>query len=55
MEKRVTRRAWLAGAAAAAVQIDSAATASDPLAWSLREAAAALTKRQISSEELTKL
>ena len=55
MEYLVTRRAWLAGAAAAAVQTDNAATASDPLTWSLREAAAALAKRQISSEELTKL
>jgi aspartyl-tRNA(Asn)/glutamyl-tRNA(Gln) amidotransferase subunit A len=54
MENRVTRRTWLLGAAAA-VQIDGAATTSDPLAWSLREAAAALSKRQISSEELTKL
>jgi aspartyl-tRNA(Asn)/glutamyl-tRNA(Gln) amidotransferase subunit A len=54
MENRVTRRALLVGAAAA-VQIDRAATMSDPLAWSLREAAAALAKRQISSEELTKL
>jgi aspartyl-tRNA(Asn)/glutamyl-tRNA(Gln) amidotransferase subunit A len=56
MENRVTRRAWLAGsAAAAAVQIDPAATTSNPLTWSLREAAAAFAKRQISSEELTKL
>jgi aspartyl-tRNA(Asn)/glutamyl-tRNA(Gln) amidotransferase subunit A len=54
MENRVTRRALLMGAAAA-VQIDRAAVASDPLAWSLHEAAAALAKRQISSEELTKL
>jgi aspartyl-tRNA(Asn)/glutamyl-tRNA(Gln) amidotransferase subunit A len=53
MDRRVTRRAWLAVAAAA--RIDWAATASDPLAWSLRQAAAALAKRQISSEELTKL
>ena len=54
MENQVTRRAWLVGAAAA-VQIDRAATRSDPLAWSLRDAATALAKRQISSEELTKL
>jgi Asp-tRNA(Asn)/Glu-tRNA(Gln) amidotransferase A subunit family amidase len=54
MENWLTRRALLVGAAAAA-QIDRAATTSDPLAWSLREAAAALAKRQISSEELTKL
>lgn len=53
MENQVTRRALLAGAAA--VQVDRAATISDPLAWSLRQAAAALAKRQISSEELTKL
>ncbi len=56
MEDRLTRRAWMAGtAAAAAVQIGRAARASDPLEWSLREAAAALGQRQISSEELTKL
>jgi len=55
MENRITRRTWLGASAAAAVQIDRAATTSDPLAWSLREAAAALAKRQISSEELTKL
>src|SRR5579883_2155014 len=55
MANRVTRRAWLAGAAMAAAQVERAATASDPLAWSLREASAALAKRQISSEELTKL
>jgi aspartyl-tRNA(Asn)/glutamyl-tRNA(Gln) amidotransferase subunit A len=54
MEPRVTRRAWIAGTAAA-VQTNLAATSSDPLAWSLREAAAALAKRQISSEELTRL
>src|SRR5215471_9458060 len=34
MENRVTRRAWLVGAAA--VQIGRAATAADPLEWSLR-------------------
>jgi Asp-tRNA(Asn)/Glu-tRNA(Gln) amidotransferase A subunit family amidase len=55
LENRVTRRALLTGTAAAAVQIDRAATASDPLASSLRAAAAALAKRRISSEELTKL
>jgi hypothetical protein len=38
--------------AAAAVQIDRDATTSDPLGWSLRETAAALAKRKISSEEL---
>jgi len=55
MEYRVTRRVWMAGATVAAVKIDRAATASDPLNWSLREASVALAKRQISSEELTKL
>src|SRR5579883_108842 len=56
MGHRITRRAWMAGtSAAAAVQMDLAAASSDPLAWSLRGASAALAKRQISSEELTKL
>ena len=50
----LTRRAVLAGTATL-VQIGRTATASDPLAWSIKEAAAALAKRQISSEELTKL
>lgn len=55
MGNGVTRRAWLAGAGALAAQVGQAATAPDPLAWILSEAAAAIAKRQISSEELTKL
>jgi aspartyl-tRNA(Asn)/glutamyl-tRNA(Gln) amidotransferase subunit A len=49
----LTRRALLAGAAIATVQ--AKATATDPLDWTLNEAADALAKRTISSEELTKL
>ncbi|HEY1948634.1 MAG TPA: amidase, partial [Bryobacteraceae bacterium] len=49
----MTRRALLAGAAITAVQ--AKATATDPLDWTLNEAADALAKRAISSEELTKL
>ena len=55
---RLTRRAWLAGATAMAAEIGTASpvgAGSDPLAWTLTEAAAALAKRTISSEELTKL
>jgi len=53
----ITRRALLAGAAAAAAQSTPAQTepSADALAWTLTEAAAALRKRSISSEELTKL
>ena len=58
----ITRRSWLTGAAAIAAQMGTqvgsvarAETGSDPLAWSLSQAAAALTRRTISSEELTKL
>jgi aspartyl-tRNA(Asn)/glutamyl-tRNA(Gln) amidotransferase subunit A len=47
-----SRRSLLAGATIAAAQIGMA---SDPLEWTLNEAAAALSKRKISSEELTKL
>jgi len=57
MENGLTRRALLAGAATA-VSMEPAASAptgSDPLAWSLTEAAAALAKGSVSSEELTKL
>jgi aspartyl-tRNA(Asn)/glutamyl-tRNA(Gln) amidotransferase subunit A len=52
-----TRRAWLAGATAVAAHVESASSAklgSDPLAWTLTEAASALAKRTVSSEELTK-
>jgi aspartyl-tRNA(Asn)/glutamyl-tRNA(Gln) amidotransferase subunit A len=50
---RLTRRTWLAGATAIAA--GAAAAASDPLSWTLTEAASELAKRAISSEELTKL
>jgi aspartyl-tRNA(Asn)/glutamyl-tRNA(Gln) amidotransferase subunit A len=51
-----TRRTWLAGAAiTAGLGTASRAAGSDPLDWTLSEAAAALAKRTISSEELTKL
>jgi len=54
----LTRRSWLSGATAIGAQIGMASPAevgSDPLAWTLSEAAAALAKRTVSSEELTKL
>ena len=50
---RLTRRTWLAGATAIAA--GAAAATSDPLSWTLTEAASELAKRAISSEELTKL
>ncbi len=50
---RLTRRTWLAGATATAAR--AAAATSDPLSWTLTEAASNLAKRAISSEELTKL
>jgi aspartyl-tRNA(Asn)/glutamyl-tRNA(Gln) amidotransferase subunit A len=53
-----TRRGWLAGATALAARAGAASpadAATDPLAWTLTEAAAALAKGSISSEELTKL
>src|SRR5579864_3883141 len=55
---RLTRRTWLASATALAAEMATASPAeagSDPLAWTLTEAAAALAKRTVSSEELTKL
>jgi aspartyl-tRNA(Asn)/glutamyl-tRNA(Gln) amidotransferase subunit A len=55
---RLTRRTWLSGAAALGAEIGLASPAeigSDPLAWTLTEAAAALAKKTVSSEELTKL
>ena len=54
----VTRRSLLTGAAAIATQIGKvsrAETGSAPLEWTLNEAAAALARQSISSEELTKL
>jgi len=50
----MTRRTLLTGAAVT-LATKTATAASDPLAWTLNEASAALAKRQISSEELTKL
>ncbi len=53
----LTRRAWLSGAAVIGTEIGFAApeNGSDPLAWTLTEASAALAKKTISSEELTRL
>src|SRR6202011_874028 len=54
----VTRRSLIAGAAAIAAEVGTASrakAASDPLDWTLTEAAAALASRRVSSEELTKL
>src|ERR1035438_4686448 len=55
MDDRLTRRTLLAGAATLAATAMPADQLSDPLAWTLNQAAAALAKRTISSEELTKL
>jgi aspartyl-tRNA(Asn)/glutamyl-tRNA(Gln) amidotransferase subunit A len=55
---QLTRRGWLATVTAVAAEVGKAVPAadpSDPLAWTLNQAAAALAKRTISSEELTKL
>ena len=54
---RFTRRAWLAGAATAAAAAGTSGPEknSDPLSWTLTQAAAALAKRTVSSEELTRL
>src|SRR5664279_2050245 len=49
----MTRRSLLAGAAAVAGA--SRALAADPIDWTLSEAAQALAKGAVSSEELTKL
>jgi aspartyl-tRNA(Asn)/glutamyl-tRNA(Gln) amidotransferase subunit A len=54
----MTRRSLFAGAAAIAAEVGTASrseAASDPLDWTLTEAAAALASRRMSSEELTKL
>jgi aspartyl-tRNA(Asn)/glutamyl-tRNA(Gln) amidotransferase subunit A len=54
----ITRRGWLTGATAIAAQMGTPSVAkagSDPLGWTLNEASAALSRRSISSEELTKL
>jgi aspartyl-tRNA(Asn)/glutamyl-tRNA(Gln) amidotransferase subunit A len=52
--EKLTRRTLLAGATVVAAT-RAKATATDPLDWTLNEAADALAKRTISSEELTKL
>src|SRR6266436_1407953 len=49
----VTRRSLIAGAAVIAAS--RAKAASDPLDWTLTDAATALASRRVSSEELTKL
>lgn len=52
----VTRRSLFAGVAALATEVGvGAKAASDPLDWTLTEAATALANRRVSSEELTKL
>ena len=56
--ERLTRRTLLAGATVAAAQARSAIAETaghDPLDWTLNEAADRLSKRKVSSEELTKL
>ena len=56
--ERFTRRSLLAGATMAGAQIAipaSATTVSDPLEWTLNEAADALASGKVSSVELTKL
>src|SRR5215813_84321 len=54
----LTRRSWMTAATALAAGVETARPAEqtpDPLTWTLNEAAAALAKGTISSEELTKL
>src|SRR5579871_5470941 len=51
----LTRRTWLAGAIALSAEMPAAPAAADPLSWTLTEASAALARRAISSEELTRL
>ncbi|HEY3744517.1 MAG TPA: amidase family protein, partial [Bryobacteraceae bacterium] len=50
----MTRRNLLAGAASA-LAVQAAPKGTDPLDWTLTEASAALARRIVSSEELTKL
>jgi aspartyl-tRNA(Asn)/glutamyl-tRNA(Gln) amidotransferase subunit A len=52
---QVTRRNLITGAAAIAAATRLEAASTDPLAWTLNEAAEALASRKTSSEELTKL
>ncbi|HLX42743.1 MAG TPA: amidase [Bryobacteraceae bacterium] len=54
----LTRRTMLSGAAVIGAEIGMASPAdpaSDPLAWTLNEAATALARKTVSSEELTRL
>jgi len=55
--KEITRRKWLAGGTAMPAEMGAASRreGTDPLSWTLSEAAVALSKGRISSEELTKL
>jgi aspartyl-tRNA(Asn)/glutamyl-tRNA(Gln) amidotransferase subunit A len=56
--KSITRRTWLTGVAVIAADMETisqAKAAAHPLDWTLSEAAAALAKGRVSSEELTKL
>lgn len=56
--EHLSRRSLLAGATIAATQMETlshAKTTDDPLEWTLNEAADALARRMISSEELTML
>src|ERR1700753_2402217 len=52
---RLTRRTWLAGAISAAAELPAAGVPADPLSWTLIEASAALARKAVSSEELTRL
>src|SRR6185437_1097124 len=50
----ITRRGLLTGVAMAAAQAGPLPADADPLAWTLMEASAALAKKTISSQELTR-
>jgi aspartyl-tRNA(Asn)/glutamyl-tRNA(Gln) amidotransferase subunit A len=55
-DRLFSRRAWLAGTSASAARLHAAAKSGGPPEfWTLTQAAAALARRTISSEELTKL
>src|SRR5689334_22317660 len=56
-DRHLTRRTLLTGAAAlsSAASVGAAGPSSDPLAWTLTEAAAALARGTVSSVELTTL
>lgn len=57
MSDHLSRRNWLAAVASISAQsaLANGEPPTDPLAWTLHQAAAAFAKRTISSEELTKL